>query len=256
MYFQVNIQTTEGPSSSQPQVASPSLRPCRPQTDPASDVEPHLHLMCDLLPCSHRGQFEQHTSDYTSERKSEGDNRAVIEKGDNSCDKEERQYKQFLEAEKPDIDTKKANVDTGDILNNSAIGELKHKHRDLEEMVQDIVINRDNTEDDEVVSVHSDKSESDKDRKIRKENSKSRNSEKSDNHKQKQSVNDDYVTLQRNEIELLEKHKDREVTDSKHEKIIKPKHSSSPNLERKGVSAAIGQVGESSNKCFTTNLVL
>ena len=39
----------------EPQIASPVLHRQKPQTD--TEVDPHLHLMCDLLPCPHRGMY-------------------------------------------------------------------------------------------------------------------------------------------------------------------------------------------------------
>ena len=42
----------------EPHIASPTLHRRKPRTDPDSEVDPHLHLMCDLLPCPHRGKYD------------------------------------------------------------------------------------------------------------------------------------------------------------------------------------------------------
>ena len=223
----------------QPQIASPSLKRCKPRTDPSSDLDPHLHLMCDLLPCPHRGQYEPEINEKNSDKFiNKGDNLEKMNmKGSNYCDKkiiEEKQYKQYLEAEKPDIDSSSSKEGTP---NDSEYfkKDSKDRHRDLEEMVQDIVISDKREELEKDGDRVSEKDYVEKDKHRHNEDS---SSEKSDKHIRRREKDRD--TNGRSKERRIDK-RDEEETKSR-EKVIKPKHSSSPNRQKKGVNAAIGQV--------------
>ncbi|XP_062595376.1 protein IWS1 homolog isoform X2 [Saccostrea cucullata] len=99
-----------------PPIASPTLGRRGKQTG----VEPHLHLMCDLLPCQHSQQYVGKTprSPTTERSKQEGRQSKISQSSrseDNNCkgesessDLEEKtgRYK-YLEAERPDVEATK-----------------------------------------------------------------------------------------------------------------------------------------------------
>lgn len=74
-----------------PPIASPTLG--RKANSKLENLEPHLHLMCDLLPCPHQDEYREKYS-------------AVQVGGSNNISNgnESTQYKQYLEAERPNID--------------------------------------------------------------------------------------------------------------------------------------------------------
>lgn len=125
-FFFIFQQFHDIPTSSQKkfEIASPLL----PKTG-ANKIEPHFHLTCDLIPCSHQGYKQGHDSQSDTvksrgtERNSKGDKSQLSEseiKGgnfrSNVKDKElvsdeeinSDRYK-FLQAERPDVE--KANVE-------------------------------------------------------------------------------------------------------------------------------------------------
>ena len=75
-----------------------------PHSSGADKIEPHFHLTCDLLPCSHQGYKTGHESQ--TEKKCSGENTKTF-KGDNfkltDEDTKSDRYK-FLKAERPDIE--------------------------------------------------------------------------------------------------------------------------------------------------------
>ncbi|XP_060607613.1 uncharacterized protein LOC132759772 isoform X2 [Ruditapes philippinarum] len=237
----------------EPQIASPSLHPPRPITEPVEEVDPHLHLMCDLLPCPHRGQI-QGTSPQGTSSGSKNNFRDNLDTRDNasSSEKEENDkmsaYKQYLEAEKPDIE--KAGRETDHVNEHEGNPDWQPGLRSIQEienMVKDIGAEN----SDGQASPRPDK-ENDK------------GSQKSD--RQGKAVKDgkksspDSECSQTNSKHLVEEHPKRdeghvEVKDKK-EKVLKPKHSSSPKNKRRGVSETIGQVVKEHLFSTSTSTVL
>ncbi|WAR04603.1 hypothetical protein MAR_019972 [Mya arenaria] len=274
----------------QPQIASPSLKPCRPQSDPLSDVDPHFHLMCDLLPCPHRGQYEENKmfqsesegKQKTSQKFKGGHSEADFIKGDNICDKgdenvDKAQYKQYLRAEKPDVESNGTRSYEGETSGGNAGDRPKNKHGDLEKIVQDIMKGESDTE-----SVRSERrrnrmdKDGDTDRDIEKcdsaRSSSSRRSDRSSHskrsdhesdqrhgkHRERESVENSgkaSSTRHGKQEKCLDDKRDggdkrseketrtvRQSREEKNENVIKPKHSSSPVREKKEIGAAIGMV--------------
>ncbi|XP_048777496.2 protein IWS1 homolog isoform X2 [Ostrea edulis] len=105
-----------------PPVASPSLGKPGKQTG----VEPHLHLMCDLLPCQHSKQYQDrmsksHTTEKAAQQKTrtEGQSSKTVDdkiKEDSEFDVGETKmgkYK-YLQAERPDVEKNKpSNEESG-----------------------------------------------------------------------------------------------------------------------------------------------
>ncbi|XP_021370368.1 uncharacterized protein LOC110461276 [Mizuhopecten yessoensis] len=73
-----------------PSIASPTLKRKGKRDE---DVEPHLHLMCDLLPCPHQSEFS----------KQYGKVPVNVDSSENVNESESETYK-YLEAERPDIE--------------------------------------------------------------------------------------------------------------------------------------------------------
>lgn len=225
----------------EPQIASPSLHPPKPKTKPVEEIDPHLHLMCDLLPCPHRGQFQGSNEPRSSseDRKSckENSETRITEKNegaskniDKTCD-ELGKYKQYLEAEKPDIEIGEQERVTSKVYRGN--DEKKEKSiQDIENMVKDIGQKHDEKLESNRLNADIDKN--------------------SGGEKYKDSIEtgSDKSGSESERSQTKSKHLDREVsngehlkeTEGKRDKVIKPKHSSSPKNGRKGVNAAIGQV--------------
>lgn len=235
-------------SSTKLPIASPTLRPCKPHTDPSRDVDPHLHLMCDLLPCPHRDQYQKYLGEQIDSvetkpvEKSKGDNFEICTKqGGNKEKSGDKHYKQYLEAEKPDIECIKTK-ENGE--KNSVVSEEEtdHRHRDLEKIVQDIVISRE---------MEADKSDSGNSENVMID------TDKHYKQCQERSQDDDLCSVQKpkqSDVNIMASSKKgvsegknliRQNEEVRQEKVMKPKHSSSPNLERKGINAAVGQVSDS-----------
>ncbi|KAL5019559.1 hypothetical protein ScPMuIL_002451 [Solemya velum] len=90
---------------SNPPIASPTLG--RKVGSKADSLEPHLHLMCDLLPCPHQEAYQEKYS-----KKQSAD--------ESSCSEEQTQYKQYLEAERPDVDKTTTSVHEDDTQKENA----------------------------------------------------------------------------------------------------------------------------------------
>ncbi|XP_050416604.1 uncharacterized protein LOC126830287 [Patella vulgata] len=98
----VSEQTKRQTVLNEPTVASPSLL-----YNKRSDemVEPHLHLMCDVLPCPHAQKYQKQFQKQLSNNDimfKEDENGFEVHPSDNVS----AQYKQFLEAEKPHLERK------------------------------------------------------------------------------------------------------------------------------------------------------
>lgn len=243
IYFQTPVnacytqQITEG-EAWQPQIASPSLHRTKPKTESQSDIDPHLHLMCDLLPCPHSGKMVQLG---TSNELDQGTS-IKVDSSLNKYDKGDKlvtgvgEYKQYLEAEKPDIDRSSfkdteldKNSDTKLILNSKPMKSIQ----DIEKMVQDIGRNDINVETEEVDDDNIDRNS----KNIEPSNKSGSNSARSD----KSSKSETQRSAKENESQKVESTVKKD-SKSKKETSIQPKHSSSPKNGRKGVTAAIGQV--------------
>ncbi|XP_060067718.1 uncharacterized protein LOC132547926 [Ylistrum balloti] len=88
-----DVGLTKGDSSNSgtyPPIASPTLKR---KVKKGEDVEPHLHLMCDLLPCPHQSEFS----------KRYGEVPVNVASAENVKESESETYK-YLEAERPDIE--------------------------------------------------------------------------------------------------------------------------------------------------------
>ncbi|KAK6173078.1 hypothetical protein SNE40_016607 [Patella caerulea] len=98
----ISEQTKRQTIHNEPTIASPSLIYNKTNEEM---VEPHLHLMCDVLPCPHaenyQKQFQKQLSNNVIMFKKDGK-----EFEDHPSDNESAQYKQFLEAEKPHLERK------------------------------------------------------------------------------------------------------------------------------------------------------
>lgn len=242
-------------SSTKPPIASPTLRPCKPQTDPSRDVDPHLHLMCDLLPCPHRGHYQQYmgeqmdSADTKTIEKSKGDNFDICTKqGGNKEKSGDEHYKQYLEAEKPDIECimTKENGKKNSVVSEE---ETDHIHRDLEKIVQDIVINREmETYKNESGNSENVMIDTDKHYKQCQDGSQDNNLSNFSVQKPKQSDVNIMTSSKKGASEG--KNLIRQNEEVRQENVMKPKHSSSPNLERKGINAAVGQVSDSTLKVY------
>ncbi|XP_067678983.1 uncharacterized protein [Haliotis asinina] len=86
-------------SSSKPEIASPTLHHHKHSE---GKTDPHLHLMCDLLPCPHAHKYSRK---YLELYKHSSE---VAESEDMSSDQTSVQYKQFLQAEKPHSEEKRS----------------------------------------------------------------------------------------------------------------------------------------------------
>ncbi|KAH3701258.1 uncharacterized protein LOC127860600 [Dreissena polymorpha] len=303
---QLHVTCQDSQGSHQPQIASPSLKQCRPPTDPLSEVDPHLHLMCDLLPCPHRGQYQTswgNQSDNIKEKGTRNESKGTNSMGnqsekfmgletrdnlkeissnekqhenfkelgtrniplgrnsklsprtcDNVCDNnndkqdlyKEKQYKQYLEAEKPDIESNKE----PEKVRASEKDVIKNRHRDLENMVKEIRVDNDCDSVRERVDRENQTEKQNKQRENNNERQISKHDQEEDypeEEKSKKMSKDNKPKKYGNSSGTNNEESNREKdacseTDSSKDRSIKPQHSSSPNLERRGVKSAIGQV--------------
>ncbi|XP_041373077.1 uncharacterized protein LOC121386291 [Gigantopelta aegis] len=88
---------------SRPVVASPATSRGKPH---AVTVDPHLHFMCDLLPCSHQHELAGNTGHRTEQTVRINSD---LNSSNSECDSDTHgtRYKQYLQAEKPDSENKK-----------------------------------------------------------------------------------------------------------------------------------------------------
>lgn len=136
-------------ADSLPTIASPTLGRRGKQTG----VEPHLHLMCDLLPCGHSQQFYEKTFKSHTDEKSNNqvskqskgcessrtvDGR-VRSDSDSAKEKTETGRYKYLQAERPHDDegTVKTSSKQGDIENDEDHNKRKLKERKEQESSSD-----------------------------------------------------------------------------------------------------------------------
>jgi len=280
------VDTSE-PSSGGPQIASPCLHPPSPSGRPPTPVEPHLHLTCDLLPCPHRGHYTQtgyqNGEKYIgSQHSDKGEHSNIDQKYSTGQDKEDNSgrdkiadskvdnvpLKQYLEAEKPDVDKNEDGKGQGQKVLQ------KGDHSDLENIVKDIMKSDTDSERPESQGrCDSDRSTGSK------HSTSSRHSKHSDSshvHKhsgtkheepgsrrqkgQQRGPDQQHRGSKTEDKGLQGQSKDGNKPNKNHVSrgdaessqtlesdrcqagVMKPAHSSSPVLERRGISAAIGQV--------------
>ncbi|XP_046554919.1 uncharacterized protein LOC124264224 [Haliotis rubra] len=87
------------PSSSKPEIASPTLHRHKHSE---GKTDPHLHLMCDLLPCPHADKYSRKYPELYKQSSE------ISESEEMSSDQTNVQYKQFLQAEKPHSEEKRS----------------------------------------------------------------------------------------------------------------------------------------------------
>lgn len=244
-----NIQQAEEQRFHEPQIASPSLHPPKPKSEPVEEIDPHLHLMCDLLPCPHRGTFQGTVDTRASSKDKENFSNDIKPKDGSSEGKEKPcfirgKYKQYLEAEKPDVEKVPQERDTSKVDNRTVNNKDSKNIEEIENLVKDIG----GKDDDEQRSERNgdenyNKSVRGRDINERSERKVQKDSEEKNN---EQSGSDSECS------QTKSKHLDREVSidgrskesEGKRDKVIKPKHSSSPKSGRRGVNAAIDQVNK------------
>ena len=192
--------------------------------------------MCDLLPCPHRGQIQGtiHQGTKTDSKNNYQDNLDVKQKTASKSEENDKMsvYKQYLEAEKPDIDkitddADNVNVERREPETHSGVRSIQ----EIENMVKDIGAEH---SDDQA----SEKSDKEQDKLSQKSGRKGlENKDDKSSSPRSECSQKDSAGKQRNKNEKLEE------TEEKKENVIKPKHSSSPKTGRKGVSETIGMVG-------------
>lgn len=216
------------------------------------EIDPHLHLMCDLLPCPHRGQYQDTAGQGTSRKGSHSKN--MFETKDNSCTKcrgnheETGKYKQYLEAEKPDVEKTNCDIDTSEadkkIELKTDIKSEKKSIEEIEQMVKEI-----GSKDDDMYSrkssLEDDKHSNKPGRKQTGSNEQTGEHSGSESERS-QAKHNKYLHKESRHLEresrLTANTKEVKEPEEKRDKVLKPTHSSSPKNGRKGVSAAIGQV--------------
>lgn len=238
MHICNNIQAEEQ-RFHEPPIASPSLHPPKPKSEHIEEIDPHLHLMCDLLPCPHRGKFED-KENFSNDIEPKDDSSEGKEK---SCFNKEK-YKQYLEAEKPDVEKV---AQEGDLSKVDSTAVDNKDNKSIEE-IENLVKNIGGKDDDEQL-----RSERNGDKDYKKSVRGRDNNERSKRKVQKDSEekSNDQSGSDSECSQTKSKHLDREVSsdgrlkdsEGKRDKVIKPKHSSSPKSGRRGVNAAIDQVG-------------
>ncbi|XP_061165196.1 uncharacterized protein LOC133174155 [Saccostrea echinata] len=147
--YQPKLEQKEG--NDLPPIASPTLGRRGKQTG----VEPHLHLMCDLLPCQHSQQYIDKTPrSLTTEKLKQEERQTKIcqssRSDDNECkgesdssELEDRtgRYK-YLEAERPDVEATKPKSMESESENRtkeSACGiQKRKKNQDIKHVKSDI----------------------------------------------------------------------------------------------------------------------
>lgn len=136
-------------TDSLPTIASPTLGRRGKQTG----VEPHLHLMCDLLPCGHSQQFLEKTfKSHTDEKSDDQDSKQskgcessrtvddrVKSDSDFAKEKTETGRYKYLQAERPhdDGETVKTSSKQSDIENNGDHNKRKLKESKEQESSSD-----------------------------------------------------------------------------------------------------------------------
>ncbi|XP_046340892.2 uncharacterized protein LOC124121862 isoform X1 [Haliotis rufescens] len=94
----VHTPPKQKPSSSKPEIASPTLHRHKHS---GMKTDPHLHLMCDLLPCPHAQKYSRNHPELYKQSSEFSESEEV------SSDQAGVQYKQFLQAEKPHSEEKR-----------------------------------------------------------------------------------------------------------------------------------------------------
>ncbi|KAK3612116.1 hypothetical protein CHS0354_031186 [Potamilus streckersoni] len=114
-------------------IASPFLK--REEKLTSKEVDPHLHLMCDLLPCPHSNDFLRKSVEVHGFTDSE----PPIEVSSNTEVKrtahKDREYKMYLEAEKPDVEKEPemSKVKKGKKAEGSNTKEIRRKKKEKDE---------------------------------------------------------------------------------------------------------------------------
>ncbi|XP_045207038.2 uncharacterized protein LOC123559371 [Mercenaria mercenaria] len=256
MRQQEQMQSPQRPESGrfhEPQIASPSLHAPKPRSEPVEEIDPHLHLMCDLLPCPHRGQLQGTTDQGTSSNTRSNFKKNVGTRNNSDSNQDEKydkmgKYKQYLEAEKPDVEKSDHETDITDVDRGKNIKSDERKGQktiqEIENMVKDI-----GAEDDKS-SNKSDIVEDNLSQKSDRKKEKEQNSEHSGSESERSETKSKHSEKVADSDERLKESED------KREKVMKPKHSSSPKSGRKGVSAAIGQAVKEHLFSTSTSTVL
>lgn len=241
------------PASAKYPIASPTLG----RKKDSDSVDPHLHLMCDVLPCPHQSSYidttQQTTQDIHSlspihrvtqngkhdKRDLEKNNQKLSDldltnqNADDSAisDKhDEQQRYKYLEAERPHIEEKK----TSDI-EEKIIGRSKLNKDDREKKNGKIVSDSDNDDSDDIDTY--------KKRTKVQGGQRSRYSERS---KFKKGLDKDEEDS--DDDEVIRKQDKKKCQQQDNGRIPKPRHSDSPKLDRRGlrtdapVEDIIGQV--------------
>lgn len=267
---QVSIQIPEQTDKVRyhdPPIASPSLHPPKPRNQPLREVDPHLHLMCDLLPCPHRGRYQgddekpgTRSEGNTKYRKKDDNLERHFDTQDKNKEKESEnfkkigRYKQYLEAEKPDIDqvnadkchskpngkmqdnlesprSQRKGADVDDESTKTSIG-------DIENMVRNIGVRDADSDLTEKQNFGSGKDKTKKSVETKPKSNAEENSNVS-NSESDHSQGSCKQTRKQSEKDVKEKNKEEKP---ERERVLKPQHSSSPKNGKKIVNAAIGQV--------------
>lgn len=243
----------------QPPIASPVLHRQKPKTSTDTEINPHLHLVCDLLPCPHRGKYDNNaensltdttSSGFTKEKLGQKEiaspreafindkdrtQRAVDERfsrkgklisdseriSDRRHSEDESRYTQFLEAEKPDIESKSDSDRSVKSDRSRQVKETRRKKTDKESVI-----------------------DYKKDSDLDKEELRERKNDRARTRQRGSSLPENLPRDEEPELppEKIQSEEDRSRSRETKKEKLRPRLSSSPKRERKVVDDAIGQV--------------